>query len=334
MFKLIGVFVVLAILWCGWWAFASATMQRGIANWLETRRALGWQVDVRTVEKRGFPLQLHARINDLTLADPASGAAVKMDELNISSPTYWPGYVTVVLPQTPIALTSAELRGLVTARDAKANLRLRPGASLQLERLGLTAAAWSLDTALSGIVGANTLDLTMIQPTSSSATYDIKLEASDLTPGMIPRAFLGLPADWPLTFDVFAADMTVTFDRLWDRRALGQIRPQPRMIDLKQAHAIWGDVEILASGNVVVDQEGLATGTVSIKAENWPAILDMVENAGYLPPNMRPQAEQMLTGLAQMTGQTTGLDLTLSLKEGRMSMGFIPLGRAPRIILR
>jgi hypothetical protein len=60
----------------------------------------------------------------------------------------------------------------------------------------------------------------------------------------------------------------------------------------------------------------------------------MVETAGYLPPNMRPQAEQVLKGLAQMTGQTTGLDLTISFQDGRMSMGFIPLGPAPRIILR
>ncbi len=334
MFKLIGVFVVLAILWCGWWAFASAAMQRGIATWLEARRALGWQADVGTIEKLGFPLRLHTQVTDLALADPQSGAAVSLDTLNISAPTYWPGYVTVTLPQTPITLANAQVRAVVAAPDASSDLRLRPGPSLGLESLGLKSAAWSVDTALGGLVGADTLDLTMIQQTSASPTYDIKLEADDLTPGAITRGFLGLPADWPLAFDTFAADLTVTFDRIWDRRALGRTRPQPRMIDLRQALVIWGDVEILATGNIAVNLEGLATGTVSIKAENWRAILDMVENAGYLPPNMRPQAEQMLTGLAQMTGNTTRLDLTLSLKEGRMSMGFIPLGRAPRIILR
>ena len=128
--------------------------------------------------------------------------------------------------------------------------------------------------------------------------------------------------------------MTVTFDRLWDRRALERSRPQPRVIDIKLAQFIWGEIELRGTGNLTVDEEGLASGTVTVKAENWPTILDMVGNAGYLPANMRPQAEQMLKGLAQMNGQTTGLDLTITLQAGRMSMGFLPLGRAPRIILR
>ena len=42
----------------------------------------------------------------------------------------------------------------------------------------------------------------------------------------------------------------------------------------------------------------------------------------------------MLKGLAQMSGKTTGLDLTISITDGQMAMGFIPLGQAPRIILR
>jgi hypothetical protein len=35
-----------------------------------------------------------------------------------------------------------------------------------------------------------------------------------------------------------------------------------------------------------------------------------------------------------MSGNTDALDLDITVKDGKMSMGFIPLGRAPKIILR
>jgi hypothetical protein len=332
--KLVGIVVVVAVVWCGWWALASAGMQRGIFKWLDVRRSLGWQADVGNMQKQGFPLRLHARLNDVAIADPTTGVAVSMDRLDISAPTYWPGYVTVALPETPITLANPNLRTTLTASGAAADLRLRPGRSLQLESLGLSGGAWSLDTAADSIVAADAIDLSMLQQAANTPVYALKVNADNLAPGKISRGFVGLSDDWPLAFDAFTADLMVTFDRVWDRRALEQRRPQPRVIDLKRAHFTWGDIEILATGDLTVDEDGLISGALSIKAENWPALLDMVQNAGYLPPNMRPQAEQMLKGLAQMTGKTTGLDLTLSFQEGRMSMGFIPLGRAPRIILR
>ncbi len=332
--KLVGIVIVVVVVWCGWWVVASAGMQRGISKWLEAQRTLGWQANVGSMRMQGFPMRLHTRLDDIAIADPGTGVAANMDHLDISAPKFWPGYVTVALPNTPITLASPELRADLTAERAVADLRLRPGTSLQLESLGLTGGAWLLDTAVGSIVAADAIDLTMVQQTAETPVYDLRVNAGNLTPGTLPRTFLGLPDVWPNAFDIFAAELTVTFDRVWDRRALEHRRPQPRVINLKLAQFIWGEVEILATGDLTVDEEGLVSGPLSVKVKNWPEILNMVETAGYLPPNMRPQAEQMLKGLAQMTGQTTGLDLTINLQDGRMSMGFIPLGLAPRIILR
>ncbi len=332
--KLIAVVVFVAIVWAGWWAVASTGMQRGISRWLDARRDLGWQADVGSMQKLGFPMRLHTRMNDIAVADPTTGVAVGMDQMDITTPTYWPGYVTVSLPQTPITVASPTLRATVTAADADADLRLRPGRSLQLQSLGLKGGAWSVDTAAGSIAAADGIELEMAQQAADIPVYDMKVNAVDLVPGQLPRSFLRLSDDWPVAFDTFNTDLTVTFDRLWDRRALEARRPQPRVIDIKLAQFIWGEIELRGTGNLTVDEEGLASGTVTVMAENWPAILDMVESAGYLPANMRPQAEQMLNGLAQMNGQTTGLDLTITLEAGRISMGFLPLGRAPRIILR
>ncbi len=332
--KLIGVIVIAAVLWCGWWAIASNGMQRGITQWADTRRAEGWQAEIRRVSTLGFPTRLHARLHDVALADPTTGVAVGMDSFDISAPAYWPGYVTVTLPETPITLASPDLTVLATAKAARADLRLRPGTSLELDRVSLRSGAWALDTAGGSLVAADNLTLFLVQQTAGAPVYDMKIVMDGLVPGAIPRATLGLRPDWPLAFEAFTANMAVAFDTVWDRRALDRRRPQPRQITLDLAQFSWGDVTVLGTGDVSVDDAGLATGSLTVKVENWPVLLDMVENAGYLPPNLRPQAENMLTALAGMSGKSDGLDLTIDLDEGQMSIGFIPLGRAPRIILR
>lgn len=332
--KLIKVIVVLTLLWGGWWAIASAGLKSAGTTWFDARRAEGWQADVGSIEKSGFPLRLQTRLTDIALADPETGTAVRMDQFDVSTPAYWSGYVTVTLPDTPITLASPGLRATLAAQDAQADLRLRPDTTLPLESMVLTGGEWKVDTAAGDLLGADTIDISMIQQTADAPVYDFQIDATGLTPGTLPRGFLGLPADWPLAFDTFTGSMTVGFDTVWDRRALEQRRPQPRSIDLERAQFAWGAVEMLATGNVTIDEAGLATGTISLKAENWPAMLEMAETSGYLARNVRPQVEQMLGALAQMSGQTTGLDLTISLQDGRMSMGFIPLGSAPRIVLR
>ena len=332
--KLIKVIVVLTVLWGGWWAIASAGLERSVRAWFDARHAEGWQADVGTIEKAGFPLRLQTRLNDIALADPATGTAVSMDQFDITAAAYWPGYVNVTLPDTPVTLASPSMRATLNAQDAQADLRLRPGTALSLESMVLTSGAWAIDTVASDVLAADTIAVSMTQKKAGAPVYDFRIDAENLTPGTLPRDFLALPADWPLAFETFTGRMTVAFDTVWDRRALDQRRPQPTNIDLQLAQFVWGAVEILATGELAIDADGFASGTISLKAENWAAILNMAETSGYLASGFRPQAEQMLGALAQMSGQTSGLDVTITLQDGRMSLGFIPLGRAPRIILR
>lgn len=330
---MIGLIVVLAVLWGGWWAVATAGLQRGIVKWFDARRAEGSQADLESVTKQGFPLHIAAQLRDVALSDPGTETGIALSRLDLSTPIYWPGYVTVTMPENPITVTRSPLRATVQAQGASADLRLRPGTALALESLALRAGAWTVDTGLGSAMGAQTLSVGAVQQNAGSPVYDVTLDADMLTPGTVLRDGLGIAQDWPAAFETVTAAMTVTFDRVWDRRALSRRRPQPRAIQLSHAQFVWGSVEIRASGEITVDEKGLATGAVSVQAEDWPVMLDMAQSAGYLRADFRPQAEQMLAALAQMSGQTTALDLTITLKDGRMSMGFVPLGRAPRIVL-
>ncbi|MGY9037248.1 DUF2125 domain-containing protein [Sulfitobacter sp. M13] len=338
--KLVLIIVVLAAVWCGWWFAASSGLQRGIAKLIETRRAAGWQADVGEMKKQGFPVRLQTRLTDVSLTPPAASAqqgvasAVAAKRIDISTPAYWPGYMTVSTPYVELGLSGPNLRAVLTAEDVTTDLRLRPSVSGQLDRLTLDGGAWVLDLPATGPVEGRSLNVSAVQQTVGQPIYDLALDAQNVTPSTALRSMFGLPDDWTDAFETVTAKATITFDRLWDRSALGRTRPQPRVIDLRHAELAWGDVALTLQGTMAVAEDGLATGTLSVKAQDWPMMLTMAENAGFIPPSFRPQAEQMLKGLAQMSGNTNGLDLDISVKDGKMSMGFIPLGRAPKIILR
>lgn len=332
--KLVSLVIILATFWVGWWLLASAGLHREITRWFEARRVAGWQADLGSMEKQGFPLRLHAHLTGIAVADPFTGVTVGMDQLDIMAPAYWPGYASVILPQTPIRLATPLVRATLKAPQARADLRLRPGPSLQMQSVMLQSGVWGLKTSLGDQLSAEDMSFSMQQTRAGSPVYDIDANAGALKPGSALRTMLGLPADWPLELDVATADLRVTFDRVWDRSALAASRPQPQAIELTMVEVIWGDAMLRATGDLQVDAQGRASGALTVKAENWPAMLDMAENAGALPDGFRPQAEQILKALAQMTDQTTGLDVTINFTDGRMAMGFIPLGRAPLVRLR
>ena len=63
-------------------------------------------------------------------------------------------------------------------------------------------------------------------------------------------------------------------------------------------------------------------------------MLTLAQSAGLLPSELRPQLESILSALAGTSGNPEAFDVTLTLANGRVSMGFLPLGPAPRIYLR
>ncbi len=126
----------------------------------------------------------------------------------------------------------------------------------------------------------------------------------------------------------------MSFDRPWDLSALEVTRPQPVRIDLSEARAEWGDLMLRLSGVVDVDAEGRATGEVAIRAQNWPAMLDMAERSGALGAGMRRSVETALGFLAGLSGRREDLDVTLRLDAGFMYFGPLPVGDAPRLRLR
>ena len=330
--KLVWITMLVTAAWCAWWITASIGMRASIAAWLETRTAEGWQAETSGITGGGFPGTLRAGLTDLTLADPQAGIAIETAALDISARAWWPGDVSVMLDDGPILLASPLGRSTLTMDGSVMSLNLHPGTALELEALGWTAGAWNLANASGTVVQAQDLTLTITQ--TQGATYELLAQASGFAPGDAIRKQLRMANTIPPTFDSLQLKATVTFDTEWDSSALDKRRPQPRNISLHLAEARWGDLKLNFAADLVVDVNGTPEGTLAIQAQNWRAMLDLAEAAGKLSRARRQQSEGILQALAQASGNPKTLDVTLSLGDGAIKLGFIPLLPSPRLLLR
>ncbi len=332
--KVLWLFVVLALLFCGWWGVATWSVKSGAYGWLDERRAEGWQADVAAISSGGFPSEVRTVLTDLALTDPTTGLSLALPDFTLAGRTLWPGDVHVTLPAAPITLATPTGRADLSVDEGRADLNLAPGTALELRNLSFTSGPFRTESPAGGLFAGNSAEIRMIQQDGFRGSYDLTLHIGQFTPGAVPRAALLIPADWPLVFTALRAQAQVTFDRPWDRRAVEDRRPQPRRIELQDADVHWGEVRLRLTGTLDVDDSGVPSGPITIKAENWQSMLSLAETSGMLPPELRPTVEGVLSSLAAGSGRTNDLDVTLDLDGGLIRMGFLPIAPAPRFVIR
>ena len=327
------VLITLAILWSAYWAIAGYGLRSAITGWFDRQQELGWQADFSDVETAGYPLHHRTRLNNPALADPVNGTAWSADWIELQSPAIWPGRQLLRFADTPQRLSDFDQTATIQASELQAELHLRPGVALELGRMALTSGPWSVARDGADTVAGGSLNLVMEQ-TDQPETYAIGVSSDTFTPGEDLRALMRTAASLPQSFETLELDMNVSFDKTWDRSALEQRRPQPRAIDLHLAEVKWGELRLFATGQLDVDEQGIPTGEVAVKAENWRDMIAMANAAGALPDQAVDPVTRALNLLAGLGGNPNALDLQLNFRDGFVALGPLPLGPAPRLILR
>ena len=333
MLNLVRVVLLAAVLWSGYWAIAGFGLRSSVTNWFAAQAERGWQAEYSEINLSGFPLRHRITIETPALADPATGTAWRADWLALESPAIWPGRQTLHFPETAQRLSYYDQTLVILAEAMRADLDLAPGNALTLRSMALTAGEWSVSRGDEVWADADALSVSMQQQVKPE-TYRIHAEASDLAPGKDIRRLLGGAEELPRSFDRLELDLDVAFDKPWDRTALEDRRPQPRAIDLKLAEAAWGELRLFAAGKVSVDDYGVPTGEVALKAENWREMVAMAQQSGALPVRAVEPLTKVLNMLAGLGGNPEALDLELGFRGGYVTLGPIPLGPAPRLFLR
>ncbi len=333
MIRVLKIAVALAVLWSLWWLAAGYGVRTGIANWFAEQRDRGWQAEYGQLQTSGYPSAHHTRLEQPTLADPNTGVAWRADWLDLSSPAARPGQQTVLFPDTDQRLSYFDQTFQLNAAAMRADLHVSPSASFQVQTMTLSSADWIITGPKGPLLSGECANLSMTQA-ETPETYTLQGQIDALQ--LLDAGHEVIPVAQALSTqaDALSLDATIRFSRPWDLTAISQARPQPRMIKLSLAQMKWGNLELLAAGQLDIDPQGTPTGALTIKAENWRDMLAIATKTGALPNELAKPLEQVLTLLARTGGNPQALDIKLTFRNGRMYSGLLPLGPAPRLLLR
>lgn len=327
--RILLIVAAMALAWGGYWWTGATAMERGFRGWLDARAAEGWTASYGSVETRGFPSRFDTSFRGLALSPPGAlweWRAPLFQTLMLSyapnrAVAAWPGPQTVLTPAGPIELEGDAMR---------ASVRLGVAASLPLEEfravaeaLRVEGGAWSL--------AAEEASLATVETPAAPNGQRIGLRLVGLRPPALMRARIDPLGAMPETLDGLHLDADLGFDAPWDRHALEDAAPRLTEIGLRDASFSWGTLALVASGDVEVGADGVPSGRIDVRVEDWRRLLDLLRATGVLGDGLAPLTERAMEVLAGLSPEPDVIEAPLSFQNGFVSLGPIPLGPAPRL---
>lgn len=324
---LLWVVLIAAAAWSGLWVAGARMLDRALADAL-AQAAPG--VSAQSHSVTGFPNRFDVTLNNLRLQDPLGGTGWQAPFVQVFALTYRPWHTILALPPEQRLIWPD---GGLTLRADKlqASLVLRPVTTLPLDRL--TVVGKGLEVRPDFGVGATVASLafgTRPDPSGENA-HEIGLALEGIAPDPAALALLPPGTDLPPTTDMLRLDAVVGFSAPLDRFA-PQSRPAVTRIDIRALSFAWGDILLGGEGSLAPDRDGLAEGRIALRLNHWRKAIDAAVALGALRPEIAPTWAEFARRLAEAGGNPDRLDLPLIFARGRMSLGPIPLGPAPRLL--
>jgi len=330
--KLIALVLGVAGLWSGYWFIGSTAKHQVISAWLEARRADGWTADYSDFKVVGFPNRFDSRFTDLHLRDPRSGIEWTAPEFDILALSYKPNHIIAVWP--PVQRLGFPLESVnVQSSRMVASVVFEPDTKLAVDRTSLETA----DLVLQGSAGWQTsigsLSLSTRQHPDLAFAHDVVFDAKTLRPTAKLLQTLDPAGTLPTLVDTLYLDMQLGFDAPWDRIAVEQGAPLVTKIEINRLAIGWGNLGLGGKGVLRVSADGRISGVLAVELQNWPAVIDLFASSGAISASVAATIKSGL-GLFASEQQTGPLATTLTLDDGFMKFGPIPIGPAPRFIRR
>jgi hypothetical protein len=329
--KLIVAILIAAGFWSGYWYIGKTAKFEVLTAWLESRRAVGWTAEYSDFRVVGYPNRFDSRFTDLNLRSPKTGIGWKTPIFNILALSYKPNHIIAAFANTQTLSFPLED---VTVDSSKmmASVVFEPDTKLAVDRIRLLAE----DLALTGSKGwrakADSLAFSTRLNPSVEFGHDALFDATNVTPTEAFRVGLDPKGRLPATIDTLVLDVTLGFTAPWDRIAVEEGIPLVTSIKVNRTTMSWGELGLSADGSLSVAPDGLVTGNLNLSILNWREVLDLTVTSGLLDQSMADTIRRGLELLTLGASDPTRLSVPLTLADGRMSLGPIPLGFAPRFI--
>ncbi len=323
--RLLGLVLVLAAAWSGYWFVGARALERGAEDWFMSQAETGLVAERDNLGVRGFPNRFDLTVNGLRLFDPATGLGWDAPFVQVFALSYRPSNVIVAFP--PEQVLHLPLQSLTLASNKlQGSATLAPGLPFGTRKMTVIGDGLALTSTQGWSVQAQTVRLATKAASEDGLDQEIGLEVLDLAPDPALSAAL---ADLPGTVSRLRLDAIIGFG---DPDPMAEQAPPPVSgVDLKEVLVTWGDLTLYGKGRLAANPAGQAEGRIDFRLTNWRKALPLAVAIGAVRPETLPTWENALTLLASQSGDGETLDLPLTMRGGRMSLGPLPLGPAPRL---
>lgn len=328
-FVILGfVVALLAVGWSSFWWFAASTADSASANAIARARDAGIAIDCTDREIGGFPFRLTLACRSLgveTAELKASSTGVRAVAL-----VYDPKHL-ILEADAPLELAGAQLAGPVVADWQSGRASLLIGAQLLDEA----------SVAFHDVAIRSDAFLPVRDPSAQRLELHVRRSqeaAADLDVALVSRAvavFVGTVALPQFDLDVLAR-LTGGAGLLAGRHEafVEQLKSGAAAVELQRALVTLGDALVEVSGVFSLTPEGYLEGQPRIAIAN-PAALGAAltavpgVDAGWLAPFLG-----VLGNFGERTtiGDTPARAMTLTIRDGHLTAGLVPLGRLGPVV--
>ncbi|MCF1710513.1 DUF2125 domain-containing protein [Tabrizicola sp. J26] len=315
-----------AVLWTGYWFVGSRSVEKGIEAWAASQSDSGLEAGYEGLSVGGFPGRFDVALTAPHLADPMAGTGWSAPDLLVTALAYAPWHLIAIFPQTQ-TVTLPDQTVTLTAEKLLGSVIFAPGTSMALQRTRLSGNGLELGSTFGWRAGAEQLNFATAV-LQDARSHEIGLEMLKVTPD--PALSAAMP-DLPSQIDRLHLDASVTFDRPVDGTA-ASTPLRVTAIEVKDLSGIWGDAVLAGSGRITADEFGRAEGQIDLRLDHWRKLMPLLVATGTVTPEVAPTWERMLDYLARDGGGDPDvLQLPLTYRDGRASLGPLPLGPAPQL---
>ena len=305
---LLGLTVVLALLYGGYWVVGRTAKDAALDTAILQLREAGWQVETDGISTRGFPSRFDTTFAAPRLVAPSGRVAWEAPWAQLLAVSYLPNRAILALAdEQTLTLDGQPLR--IATRDMRASVRVAPAPSLPLETVTVEAGP----TALTGAVGEARLGrlLAALREGAEPGSYDLFLEATQIE---LPFEAGALGRSLPQ----LRLDGTLTLDTVLDRHA---VAPSPVALSLRELRATWGPSTAVLSADLAWT-DGAAAGPVRLEVTGWEALLDGLAQAGLIDP---VAAGRLAPMIRLAGGGADDVSLEFEARDGALYYGPFPV---------
>jgi hypothetical protein len=323
-------------LWSGYWFVGSNAIRQGADDWFAQAPARGLVAERTALAVVGFPNRFDLRVEGLQLRDPASGMGWQAPFAEVYAMTWKPWHIIAALPPEQV-VTLPDQDIAIQSQGLRASLRAKPATDLPLAAVIVESGAFTAISSTGWTTGAAhavasiSADEEVPNAGDQPNAYVLSLNIADLAPDPVAIerivAESGLPPKVALVKLLATARLTAPLDRF-----AGEANPRLAGLDLTDSQIAWGDLSVAAKGSIAPDDRGYAAGRIDIAVTNYQRLVPALVAIGAIKPEISQTVENMLAALAKESGDPNLLQLPLVLKDGRMSLGPLPLGDAPLLV--